>query len=129
MPTIENKKPVTLIVDDIEDVCLALRRDLRALCRRAIYSLSVDEAVVWMADPDIRIDSTVVDLFLGSHDGLELLSFVARWHPEIHRVLISGRVLSTQLQLALASGYAHAALTKPWTRHRLAKALLLNPPK
>ena len=122
-----DENPVILVLDDSEQTCRALWRDIRALGRRAIYTVSTNEAVTWLTDPEIFIDTLVVDLFLGSNDGLEVLAFTAREFPLVRRVLISGQVLVTQLQLACLCGRAHAVIQKPWNRHKLAQALRLPP--
>ena len=128
MYKIEPKKDsVILVLDDSEQTCRSLWRDIRALGRRAIFTVSTSEAVSWMNDPDIYIDTVVVDLFLGHTDGLEILTYTAREFPDIRRILISGQVLDSQLQLARVSGRAHAVIPKPWSRRTLAQALQLHP--
>jgi CheY-like chemotaxis protein len=115
--------PVILLVDDCENTCRALGRDLRALGRCSLAVSDPTSAVMLLLDPDVRVEAAVVDLFLGADDGLDLLGFLEKRHPDIRRVLISGQVRSAQLDLALASGRADAVLSKPWSRKALAAVL------
>ena len=112
-----------LVVDDSHGVRSALARDLLALGRRAASAATPLDAVGWLSDNPQRFDTAIVDLRLGHADGLEFLAFLTDDHPTLHRVLMSGNISPSQLQLAVVSGRAHAVLDKPWTRDSLAGVL------
>ncbi|MBW1808013.1 MAG: response regulator [Deltaproteobacteria bacterium] len=121
----ESCGPMVLVVDDCEEICRALKGELAKLGRRVVYALNPIDAISMLIDPDLSIDSVVVDLFLGEYDGLDVLHFISEKRPELRRVLISGRVRSQHLDLAQASGSAHAVVPKPWDPDHLARALEL----
>ena len=122
----EQQDSVVLVVDDFIEVCHAIERDLKKVGRRSVYATTSHEAIMLLLDPDIHIDAAVVDLFLGTANGLELLEFLMKRHPDIRRVLISGQARDLQLRLALESGQAHAIMQKPWKRADLTEALAMK---
>lgn len=117
------REKLVLVVDDSLGICRALKRDLESLGCRTVYAVTTVDAIMLLLDPQVRIETAVVDLFLGPDDGLEILDFLARWYPDIRRVLISGQVRIEQLELARDSGRVQAVLQKPWSRGDLAGAL------
>jgi CheY-like chemotaxis protein len=112
--------PAVLVVDDSQEVCQTLARDLEALGRAAVAATTVAEAKDRLAATEARFYAALVDLMLGESDGAELLSFLADERPEVRRILMSGHVRASQLDLAVTSGRAHAVLHKPWQRDALA---------
>lgn len=112
-----------LVVDDEPGIHRALGRNLRALDIGMLSAATPLEAVRRLQDPEVAIDVAFVDLYLGHADGIDVLAFLAEDHPEIQRVLMSGRARTCQLELALLSGRAHEILPKPWERQTLAKLL------
>lgn len=121
----ESCGPMVLVVDDCEEICRALKGELARLGRRVVYALNPMDAICMLIDPDLPIDSVIVDLFLGECDGLEVLHFISKKRPDLRRVLISGQVGNQHLELAQASGSAHAVVPKPWDPDQLARALEL----
>ena len=117
------REKLVLVVDDSLGICRALKRDLRSLGCRTVYAVNTVDAIMLLLDPLVQIETAVVDLFLGPDDGLEILDFLAKWYPDIRRVLISGQVRIEQLLLAQDSGRVQAVLQKPWSRDELARAL------
>jgi CheY-like chemotaxis protein len=122
-PPEEPQEALVLVVDDSLGICRALKRDLKSLGYRAVYAVTTVDAIMLLLDPQVPIKAVVVDLFMGPDDGLEILDFLARWFPDIRRVLISGQVRMEQLNLARKSGRVQAVLQKPWSRDDLARAL------
>lgn len=112
-----------LVVDDAPEIHRALQRDLHAFGVGMLSAATPLEAVRHLQDPDVQIDIALVDLHLGHADGTDVLAFLAEDHPEIRRVLMSGRARPCQLELALSSGRAHEVLSKPWERRTLANLL------
>jgi CheY-like chemotaxis protein len=121
--TKDTRESLVLVVDDSLGICRALKRDLRSLGCRTVYAVNTVDAIMLLLDPLVQIETAVVDLFLGADDGLEILDFLAKWYPDIRRVLISGQIRMEQLMLAQDSGRVQAVLQKPWSRDELARAL------
>lgn len=111
-----------LVVDDSREVRHALQRDLRALGECGVLAATPLEAVSCLNETP-HIDTAIVDLRLGHADGLDFLCFLAEDHPTVRRVLMSGNIRPTQLELAIVSGRAHAVLEKPWSRRSLAQVI------
>lgn len=112
-----------LVVDDSEAVCKALQRDLSELGHHVVCAWSPAEAAARIHDPYVRFDIAVVDLSVGTVEGLELLQQIASLHPGAHRILMSGKVSHDQLKLAQIMGKADVILPKPWTRRALLAAM------
>ena len=112
-----------LVIDDSSEVRRALQRDLRALGECAVLAATPLDAVDCL-DQTRNIDTAIVDLRLGHADGLEFLCFLAEGHPSVRRVLMSGNIRPSQLELAIVSGRAHAVLEKPWNRKSLAQVIM-----
>jgi DNA-binding NarL/FixJ family response regulator len=82
-----------------------------------------EQAAAKIHDPYVRFDIAIVDLSVGTTEGLDLLREIAGLHPGVHRVLMSGRVARDQLKLAQIMGKADVILPKPWSRRSLLSAM------
>jgi DNA-binding NtrC family response regulator len=110
-----------LIVDDEPEVLDSLRRILRAEEYRILTSQSPEEALQ-------LVDSGGIDLLLSDVDmpgmsGLELVSRVRRSHPEVVRMLLTGRASLESALQAINDGEVHRYLTKPWDKAALRETL------
>ena len=112
-----------LVVDDSETVCKTLQRELGDLGHHVACAWTLEQAAAKINDPYVRFDIAIVDLSVGSLEGLELLKTISTSHPGVHRVLMSGRVSHDQLKLAKVMGKADVILPKPWTRRALLAAM------
>ncbi len=112
-----------LVIDDSEVVCKTLQRDLADLGHHVVCAWTPELAAAKIHDPYVRFDIAIVDLSVGSVEGLEVLREVAGLHPGVHRVLMSGRVSHDQLKLAQVMGKADVILPKPWSRRTLLAAM------
>ena len=115
--------PSVLVVDDCQNVRKTLARQLSELGLRSILAAAALDAMRILDEMLVAPDTALVDLFLGTADGLEICDYLIEEHPGIRRVLMSGHVRPTQLELAIASGRAHAVLHKPWDREELCEVL------
>jgi len=88
-----------LIVDDSAEICQALRTQLGRLGHRAVAVGTPLEAVNFLEQPN-NVAVALVDLVLGSSNGLDVLAYMAEQHPRVRRVLMSGRAHPQQLELA-----------------------------
>lgn len=115
--------PSVLVIDDCPNVRKTLARQLSGLGLRSILAAAPLDAVRMLDEALVAPDTALIDLFLGTADGLEICDYLTGEHPGIRRVLMSGQVRPTQLELAMASGRAHAVLHKPWDREELCEVL------
>jgi CheY-like chemotaxis protein len=114
-----------LIVDDSPEVRRALARELRRLGHDTRAVSTAAAARELLSEPN-HFSVAFVDQDLGGEYGSDLLHHLAKNHPDVRRVLMSGAVRTAQLTLALASGQqalAHEVLAKPWSNETLARAL------
>jgi CheY-like chemotaxis protein len=114
-----------LIVDDSAEICQALRTQLGRLGLRAVAVGTPLEAVNFLEQPN-HVTVALVDLVLGGSNGLDVLAYLADQHPNVRRVLMSGRAHPQQLELARHSLFRHSAhdvLPKPWTEETLTRAV------
>ncbi len=115
--------PSILVVDDCANVRHAIKRELRSLGMSVVLAAMPLDALRLLLDKGIQIEVAIVDLFLGSADGFQLLKYLETEHPHIRRILISGHPRACQLDLAVSTGHAHAVLPKPWDREQIARAI------
>lgn len=118
--------PVILVVDDCQNTCTAIKRDLQALGCVGVSATTVLDAIKWLHHPGLHPKIALIDLFFGRVCGLDVLDYLVADHPNIYRVLISGCVQAWQLELALTTNRAQDVLTKPWSRAKLARVVGLQ---
>jgi CheY-like chemotaxis protein len=111
-----------LVIDDEETIRTALVREMRRLGRPVMVAATPLEAVRALQDETNSIDVALVDLGLGTADGLDIVEHVAAEYPAVRRVVMSGQRIE-DLETAVAGGRAHALLRKPWTRATLEMAV------
>jgi len=110
-----------LVVDDERAVREGLRRALR---RRALRVREADSAEQALVELDREpVDVVVSDQWMPGLDGLELLRLVRERHPDVARILLTGR---PDLRLALGAvnqGEVFRLLTKPCEGALVAQAV------
>ena len=106
------RTPRVLIVDDD---ALNLRTIERVFRRQFEMRLvSSGEAALEVIDEGF--DVALVDYTMPGMTGVELLQELARRSPSTGRVLLTAHAHLPEVVEALASGLAHAVLSKPWER-------------
>ena len=115
--------PSVLVVDDCDSMSVALAEELCALGHRVGTARTPLEALRRIEQVQAHLRVIIVELFLGTSDGLEVLAYVAKECPSVRRVLMSGTVRFCQLELAVRQQQAHAILVKPWNREQLVAAV------
>jgi len=118
-----NAPPAIMVVDETPQARRAVARDLLGLRQKVVAASTLLDVVRHLHDPDLRIEAALVDTHVGDADGLAILAHLADAHPNIRRVLMSDRSRVRDYERELASGRAHAFLTKPWDRECLVAAL------
>lgn len=104
--------PRVLVVDDD---ALNLRTIERVFRRQFDMRLVASgEAAVEILD--VGFDVALVDYTMPGMTGVELLRILAARSPATGRVLVTAHAHLPDVVAALASGVAHAVLSKPWER-------------
>jgi DNA-binding NtrC family response regulator len=110
-----------LIVDDEEYILTTLRRALVRAGYRVVSTTDPAEALAILGREPI--DILISDIDMPSMSGIELVTRVKEAHPDVVRVLLSGRgSLETALQ-AINSGEVYRYLTKPWDQTELLETI------
>ena len=116
-----SERPRVIFVDDDPDVLAGIRRALHR--ERSTWDLRLARSgveameMVGMEEPDI----VVTDMRMPGMDGQELLRALARHHPAIVRIVLSGA--ATPEQVARAAPLVHRWLPKPCDRAALMETL------
>ncbi|MHB8641427.1 MAG: response regulator [Gaiellaceae bacterium] len=117
-----------LVVDDEKGIRLVCRVNLEVDGFRVFEAGTIDEAREVLASEDVRV--ALIDVHLGSADGLELVRELRRREPRRAIALLTG---SVELSVEESAG-ADAILGKPFTIdelldvvHRLAAAVDSQP--
>ncbi len=101
-----------LIVDDEEQVLMALRRTLEPEGYRVITTTHPKDVLDLIQRE--RVDLLISDIDMGPVSGVDLVASVRAWYPDVVRILLTGNAnLETALE-AINSGEVYRYLTKPW---------------
>jgi response regulator RpfG family c-di-GMP phosphodiesterase len=106
-----------LCVDDEPNVLSALRRELRRTPHNVDICGSGEEALAKLRERGAAV--VISDLRMPGMDGVELLSRVAREHPDVVRVLLSGNGDFGASVRAINQGRVFAFVEKPWEHNEL----------
>jgi DNA-binding NtrC family response regulator len=79
---------LVLLIDDEPLLLRALQRILRADGHETVLAETPAEA--WRTLHEPELDVVLLDLFLGGHDGLEVLDRIKRERPEVEVVMMTG---------------------------------------
>ena len=109
-----------LLVDDDPQFRAALKRGLSSKGYRVATASSAEEALEVLLS--LTVDVVVTDLRMGARSGLDLIRAVGSRYPSTRSILMSGDILTTERDEALALGAA-SVLDKPFTPYDLARAV------
>ncbi|MCK5681506.1 response regulator, partial [bacterium] len=107
------KKHSVLFVDDEQRVLKSLKRGLIGEPFHALFALSGMEALEILAEQSVQV--IVSDMKMPEMNGLELLQEVARRHPNIIRLVLSGYSHTSTVLAAVNEGRIFRYITKPWS--------------
>jgi response regulator RpfG family c-di-GMP phosphodiesterase len=116
-----SRKMRILFVDDESPILSAIKRTLRGEPYELFFSNDPHEALSMIA-PE-RIDIVVSDHLMPQMTGIELLSLVARLHPRVVRVVLTGQVDAHLAISAINAGRVNRFITKPWEEESLKDVL------
>lgn len=110
-----------LVVDDEPDVVDALRRALKDPRHEVVGCTRPAQALEILATRSV--DLVISDLDMPGMHGLDLLRRIRRDHPDVLRIVLTGRAsLDTALD-AINQGEVHRYLTKPWDQAALRRTV------
>lgn len=121
--TNDSKKPPmrVLCVDDDSCILRLLEITLRPCGYELFLTSNPEEALQLVRDQ--KIDTIVSDHRMPRMDGMELLSLVARLHPQVFRVLLTAHATMDLALAAINEGHVHRFLVKPWSTPEIRAAL------
>ncbi len=111
------EKRTVLFVDDEKDILNALQRLLRSETYQIIFAQGGQQALDLLEEKSIHV--LVTDMRMPGMDGLTLLKQVEQKHPDIIRLVLSGRGDSKSILNAINMGSAYRYLVKPWDNREL----------
>ena len=106
-----------LLVDDEENILLALKRHLRRDGYRILTAATALEALDLLAGSEVGVILT--DQRMPETSGIELLSQVKVIHPDTVRMILSGYTDVEAVTAAINTGEVYKFLTKPWKEDEL----------
>jgi two-component system response regulator RegA len=116
-----------LLVDDSQLELRAWSRDLEDDGRRVLTAETAEQAIATVQAE--RPDVAIVDLFLGSQDGLDLVRKLKAAAPDVFVVLVSGDMSVAHAMAAVRAG-ADDVLVKPFIArdviHRIERGELVD---
>lgn len=115
------KKPVVVVVDDVESVAITTVAALRAMGLRAISAGSGEEALRLVGET--QVDVCVTDLVMPGMNGLELVHKLRELDPTITVIVFSGAAQSDELMRGAVRAGAYGCLRKPLDPPQLARAI------
>lgn len=110
-----------LLVDDEPRILAALRRTLRSEKYRVLTTSDPLEAL-GILDRE-RVDVLVSDIDMPQISGAELIARVRAAHPNVVRILLTGRGSLETALTAINAGEVFRYLTKPWDERELKETL------
>ena len=118
MTTQEPARPTRciLLVDDEPKVLEGLTRILRRTPWRVLTACSGQEALDRLAE--CPVDLVISDEQMPRLSGSELLAAVSRSHPEVRRVILTGKAMPEDIIRAINEGRVDRYLTKPVASER-----------
>jgi len=106
-----------LLVDDEENILMALKRVLRRDGYRILTATSAKEGLDLLSEN--RVDVIVSDQRMPGMTGVEFLRRVKEIHPEVVSIVLSGYTELQSVTDAINEGAIYKFLTKPWDDEHL----------
>jgi HD-like signal output (HDOD) protein len=108
----ENTNLKLLIVDDEQPILSAVKSLLRKE-NYDIYTVDNPKEAIKLLFTD-KFDIVISDMRMPEINGIALLEKAAEFNPNSYRIILSGYEDRNIVFGAIASGYAHAYMMKPW---------------
>ena len=108
-----------LAVDDDPDILTALRRALAPLGATVILTEDPTEVLSILGEQSVAL--LISDIDMPQMTGLELMAQVRMAHPNVVRILLTGRTSFESAMTAINQGEVHRYLNKPFEPAELRK--------
>lgn len=105
-----------LVVDDEVQVCEILSDALSAQGHKVVSAADGQEAIDKLAEGQFSI--VITDMDMPRMDGMQLIEFVVKSHPEIDIIAITGHIMKYRYTDVVSAGAADF-ITKPFTLNEL----------
>lgn len=109
-----------LIVDDLEKLCRIIAKNFEVIGHTAFYSIDGDEGLKILRDKNI--DVVLLDLKLGSEDGIEVLKKMKKIKPQVPVFMITGHGTISNAVYSIKNG-AYDYIQKPVNFDKLIKMI------
>ena len=110
-----------LIVDDEQKIISALKRVLRKENFECVFAMGGEEALSIIENNEIHV--ILSDLDMPGMDGIALLKTIKKNHPDVIRLILSGRSDSQTVLNAVNDGNILRYITKPWNANEVISIL------
>jgi CheY-like chemotaxis protein len=120
------RRPSTLIITDQRETISFLQRDLAMLRCEAVFVETPLDAIQWLQDWELRIETIVVDLEHEQSNAMMLLKFFSEEYPQIRRVVICDHEMELLKNVAMAFGKTPWSIDKPWNLETLERVLTFS---
>jgi DNA-binding NtrC family response regulator len=118
------QRPTALVIDDEHAVRWIIRQALEPDICNVIEAADGISGIRRVARATPPIDLVIVDLKLANLNGLEVIESLARTHPRLPMLCITGfGATATDLLESTLRDYRVPVLLKPFSRHELAQAV------
>jgi CheY-like chemotaxis protein len=117
------REAAVLIISDETETRYALEKNLYLIGARWVLVHTPLDAIRWLQDWKIKVDTVLVDLSIEHFNVLTMLRFLADEHPSVRRVLISNDQSQTLINVAAAYGKVNAIVENPSDCEQLEKAI------
>jgi CheY-like chemotaxis protein len=122
---VHGESAVLVLAESVEDGRV-LKQSLEGLGQKPFPADTFLEVLRRLQDQNLRIEVALVDLLVRGASGLDILTALADYFPDVRRVLMSRNADAPALRLAQSSGRAHAILITPAEPAELAIAIGLS---
>ncbi|PHR85006.1 MAG: hypothetical protein COA59_03970 [Colwellia sp.] len=110
-----------LCVDDETSILKSLQRLFHRKTYRVLIAQSAEQALLIMQSESVNL--IISDMRMPQMNGAELLQQVAKLHPEIYRIILSGYTDFESTVAAINLGKTHRFINKPWNNNELLSAV------
>ncbi|MHC4872106.1 MAG: response regulator [Planctomycetota bacterium] len=110
-----------LIVDDDENLCRSLVRNLEPLNLNITYKTSGHEAIEWLKHNQAAI--IIADYSMPEMNGFEFLEYAQTMQPDTKRIILTAKNNLTKALNALENNLIERYVTKPWDPDKFRKTI------